>query len=391
MFRAFSIALILTILLPGLASAQFDEKPVKVFGYFQVSFQQYDSSQFFSNSNSFALQQLDICLQRDLDPNLRAFVNLEFINNYSSSHHWGGFEVSEAWLSYRYSRAINLKAGLLLPRFNFMNDIKNKTALLPYMIRPIAYESSFNEIIRLEEYVPQRAYIELYGNQRVGSGTVNYSAYVGNSPNINADPFYGQTGIDTTDTFLIGGRLGFDFELISGGFSTTYDRTNRVAEAVQVFDIKPQPLREIPRMRLGADLRVQAGPFALESEWIDVNYDEDYDYENLEFDFDLQFYYYTLFIEPTYGLKLYNGYWYSKEKAIDIAGPDAQFATPILGDFALELRIPTAGLAYSIRDKVTLKAQYARVREKVELVTDSGTLKLDDEFNYIALGFSAFL
>jgi len=381
----------MTMLVPAVAFAQFEQSPVKVFGFFQLSLQQYDGSTLFANSNSFTLQQLNLFLQRDLDPKLRAFVSLQFVNNFSTSEHWGSFEVSEAWLSYRHNRWLNLKAGLLLPKFNYLNDVKNKTALLAYVIRPIVYESSFEEIIRLEEYVPQRAYLELYGNQRLGSGTINYSAYLGNSPNINSDPMEGQTGVDTTNTFLVGGRLGLDYEFASVGFSASYDRANRLAEAAEILKLDPLQFREIPRLRLGADARLQYKAFSVESEWIHVGYDEDAEIKGLAFDFDLKFYYYTLFVEPVYGLKIYNGYWYSKENALDYAGPDQGFIEQVLGDFSLELRIPTAGLAYTIKDKVTLKAQYARVREGIELRTDRGNLVLSDEFNYIVLGVSAFL
>jgi hypothetical protein len=391
--RVLPVMIALGFALPGVARAQFEQAPVKVFGFFQLNFQQYDGSTFFANSNSFSLQQLNLFLQRDLDTRMRAFVNLQFVNNFSTSQNWGSFEVAEAWLSYRQNRALNLKAGLLLPRFNHLNDIKDKTALLPYIIRPIVYESSFNEIIRLEEYLPQRAYIEVYGNHRLGDASVNYSAYVGNSPNVNSNPIEGQTGVDTTNTFLVGGRLGFEYDFISAGASATYDRTNVLAEAATLYhlEVNSQEFREIPRTRLGADLRLHYRAFSLEAEWIDVGYGEDSEFKDLDFDFDLKFYYYTLFYEPIYGLKIYNGYWYSKDKAIDSTGPSAQFVTPLLGDFALELRLPTTGVAYTLRDKLTLKFQYARVREKIDLRTERGDLHIEDEFNYIVVGFSVFL
>lgn len=387
----FLLQLMGNIFAVGPARAQFEDSPVKIFGFFQLNFQQFDGSRYFANSNSFSMQQLNIFLQRDLDRNLRAFVNLEFVNNFSTSERWGAFNIAEAWLSYRKSRNLSLKAGLLLPKFNYLNDIKNKTALLPYVIRPIAYESSFNEILRLDEYVPQRAYLEAYGNHRVGSGTVNYTVYVGNSPNVNSDPSEGQTGLDTTDTFLFGGRVGLDYGPGSIGFSATYDRSNRLAAAAEHYEIDPQMLREIPRSRVGADLRLNWKSFSLEAEWIDVSYDEDITYEDLDFDFDLKFYYYTIFFEPIYGLKIYNGYWYSRERAIEFAEQGAQFIEPVLGDYELKIALPTAGVAYTLQEKLTLKAQYARVRQDVQLKTDRGDLKIEDEFNYIAIGFSVFL
>jgi hypothetical protein len=115
----------------------------------------------------------------------------------------------------------NLKLGLSIPTFNNLNEINNRTPLLPYVIRPLVYETSFNEFIPIEEFVPARAFVQAYGFFPFGESKLDYAVFVGNSPNINSDPERGQTGTDTTATILVGGRLGIRYRELNLGFSAT--------------------------------------------------------------------------------------------------------------------------------------------------------------------------
>ncbi|MCH8021836.1 hypothetical protein IH785_18565, partial [candidate division KSB1 bacterium] len=100
------------------AVAQGEQPPIKIFGYFQNSFQQWTAFEERPKQNSFSLQQLNLFFQKDLGPNWTAFVNFEFLNNFSSSRQWGSFNLEEAWVKYRADMRFNLKLGLLVPRFN---------------------------------------------------------------------------------------------------------------------------------------------------------------------------------------------------------------------------------------------------------------------------------
>jgi hypothetical protein len=94
---------------------------------------------------------------------LDGFCQFEVLNTFSSSRQWGAFNVEEAWVKYNPNMRFNLKLGLQIPIFNNLNEIKNRTPLLPYIIRPLVYETSFGEIFPIEEFVPARAFVQAYG------------------------------------------------------------------------------------------------------------------------------------------------------------------------------------------------------------------------------------
>ena len=184
------IGLILSTAATDPAAAEDDE--LRVFGYSQNMLRHVNDDMF--DSNSFLLQQLNIFLQKPLGPRWTSFVNLEMVNSYSSFRRWGAFNLEEAWVRYRLNREFNLKLGLQIPIFNNFNEIKSQTPLIPYIIRPLVYESSFNEIILLDEFTPGRAFVQAYGFMPRGEVKIDYALYLGNSPNINGDA--GGTCID---------------------------------------------------------------------------------------------------------------------------------------------------------------------------------------------------
>ena len=57
------------------AFAQAQETPVKIFGYFQNSFQQWIPFVDRPKQNSFKIQQLNLLFQKDFGANWTAFVN----------------------------------------------------------------------------------------------------------------------------------------------------------------------------------------------------------------------------------------------------------------------------------------------------------------------------
>jgi hypothetical protein len=156
-------ALLVLSLAPSGVFAQAENAGLNVFGYFQVALGYQKDVQTEREQNSFTLQQLNLFLQKKLTQDWTAFVNFEFVNSYSSFFNWGAFSLEEAWINYQRSDQFKLKLGLLTPAFNNLNELKNRTPLLPYVIRPVVYESSFREIIPTEDFVPARAFMQAYG------------------------------------------------------------------------------------------------------------------------------------------------------------------------------------------------------------------------------------
>ena len=151
--RTYAAATLLLIFFLGVGcqtvNGQSESRPLEIFGYFQNEFEHQhhtDSGSF----NTFALQELNLFFRKDLGKGLTSFVNLEAINNFSSSKRWGSLDLQEAWVRYKVGRRLNLKFGLQIPIFNNLNEIKNRTPLLPYVIRPLVYEASFSDIIPLD-------------------------------------------------------------------------------------------------------------------------------------------------------------------------------------------------------------------------------------------------
>jgi len=373
--------LILGFLLLAIASvgAQSQEKPLRIFGYFQNSFQQWTAFEFRPKQNSFSLQQLNLFFQKDLGTDWTAFVNFEFLNNFSSSRQWGSFNLEEVWVKYRADRRFNLKLGLLIPIFNNLNEIKNRTPLLSYIIRPLAYETSFSEFIPIEFLTPVRAFAQVYGFFPAGEAKVDYAVYVGNSPNINNDPNIDQTGIDTTATFLFGGRLGFRYDELKLGLSATYDKDNFLESEAAELEIPRAELNERPKIRIGGDLSYNFANFSFESEFIKVNFEEGIQ----ELDIEVDFYYATLGYHVIEQLLIYGSYW--------LLGTHVAILAP--GNASIEdedIKVATIGASYNMLDRVRLKAQFSRVRldEELQLLPEGVVTRTEDNFSIFALAVS---
>ena len=331
---------------------------LKVFGYFQASFGYHKELDEAIQDKSFSLQQLNLFLQKALAPNWTAFVNFEFVNSYSSFRNWGAQNLEEAWVSYRRGEQFKLKLGLQVPAFNNLNEIKNKTPLLPYIIRPLAYESSFNEIIALEEFTPTQAFAQAHGFIPAGKLKFDYAVFAGNSPNINNDPRRGQTGVDTTKFFLAGGRFGIRTRNLKLGISSTFEQVDFYHVAT-FLRYDPSQFDNVPRLRLGGDFSLMAGKWHWESEYIRVTYDDDHPVLN----FDKEFYYGTLGHEWSERLFFYTGYWVTRENALPVRDMD--------------LLALTAGAAYNLNETISAKAQYGRV-----LFETSAPVAMEGKSNY---------
>lgn len=350
------VALVLVFIMAQNISAQSDD--LNIFGYYQINYTNFDVYTGDTKTmevNSFLMQQMNLFFQKNFTSEFSSFVNLEFTNSFSLRDSIGGLKIEEAWLKYSPSTAFNLKAGVLIPRFNNFNEIKNRTVLLPYIYRPIAYETYFFSQFGTGEFVPTQANLQIYGNLAIADGfSANYAAFYGNSEttmlNTNAN-FWGP-GQDPTPYKLVGGRLGFEYGDLQLGGSITYDRKdmNEISNGWSMVEVG---IGSVPRTRLGAYLNYAVAGFELEAELIKVTYDFTQGNKDtlaskammgVPQKFEKTYYHANLLYNITDELAAYAGYDY-------LEGEDNIFISRGLG-------ISTFGAAYRLNNSVILKVQY---------------------------------
>ncbi len=284
---------LLIVLLLSMAVKIYPQGEISLFGFFQTAgtnvniksgaFNPMIMKKSFSEEEqvNFNLQQANILMLSNLGKGFSGFVNLEITNNYSSSKFWGNFSLQEAYVKYDHNMNLKAKIGLFIPKFNNMYEIYNRTPLLPYLFRPIVYEASFWKMFNPEDYLPQRAFLQIYGFVPVSDFTFDYALYVGNS-----EDSYFTSGNPTVQTELMdipglhqsnflsfGGRIGVKKDQFTFGVSATLDRDNKTNVNIALAG-KPveKSLGDIPRLRLGADLQVSLSSLTLTGEIISVQH-----------------------------------------------------------------------------------------------------------------------
>jgi hypothetical protein len=358
--------------IPSVVLGQGGESELKVNGYLQASFyEQTVDGNSDRNSNMFTVQQLNVLLQKGLSRRWSVFADLLFTNSYSSFRSSGSFGLEQAWVKYRRSHYLSVKLGLMLPKFNYLNEIRHKMPVLPYIIRPIVYETSFQEDLNIDEYVPQQAYVQAYGYTPAGDYKIDYAGYVGNSSNINRDQGRGNTGVDTTDTFLLGGRVGIRHASFQIGLSATHDKINFLTGLEDTLMPSLQ-LDGISRVRLGGDFRFEYQSLSFESEFISVTYDDGFP----EFDVDKKFYYGTLGYLFADRLFAYVSYWVLEEHL-------ARRQTNGFQTAKFTVKIPNGGVAYHMNERITFKGSIMRVDREHNI-----TGIPEGDFNFYALAVS---
>lgn len=384
---------------------QSKDTPIQTFGYFQISFRHDEAPAQQDRANSYSVQQLNLIFQKNFSRQWSAFVNFELLNNFSSSRRWGSLDLDEAWLSYRTNHQLTLKAGLHVPVFNHLNEIKNRTPLLPYIIRPLVYEESFAEIVNIEEFVPNRAFMQASGTVPIRKARIDYAGYLGNSPNINSQldneqlGVTQQSGLDTTTTVLVGGRIGLRIRELKLGISGTSEVVNffrTLAESAggeppAFTDVSPDRFNGVRRNRLGVDFSFYINKFSFEGELINVSYDVDIPPElsalpgepDTRIDVDRLFYYGTIGYSAAEHLLVYGSYWYTKE-AFFFRAPN------FLAQDKGEIKVYSVGARYSLFqdengfDRIALKAQYAHV----PIVNQHGAEMTTEKLNTFSLAIS---
>ena len=208
--------------------------------------------------------------------------------------------------------------------------------LIPYISRPLLYEPTLRDIFPVEDFIPERALIQGYGKVPVGKGYFSYAAYLGKAETSywasNSDEVDGGlNSSDTTNFFLVGGRVGLEVDHLNAGVSATFDKDNQ----------QPTLGEDVNRIRIGADAQVNFSKIFGEGEIIIVK-------ESPEANVDLNkmFYYATLGVNLSESAFVYGNYSELKDNYID-------FLISGLQGFLL-------GAGYRPTYSVVLKAQYSR-------------------------------
>jgi hypothetical protein len=324
-------------------------------------------------SNTFAAHQINLFFRKPISDDVTFFLNFEASGSFSTNNQSGNFQIPEGWLFYEYSDALKLKVGLLLPRFNNLNEIKNRLPLFPYIIRPAVYEGLFSGIIKLEDYVPQQAFVQLTGEKFITDDLIaDYAFYIGNSEaSYNSKLGPGEGSITTSEGAALfrgesltkklsyGTRLGIknitqDFKL---GVSGTYDHDNRNEldqRSISRFEGIYIPVYgDVPRYRLGADLQFTYRNFDFESEYIGVFHDYTKirkipQYRNASLD--KQSFYANLTYRLSEKYFMFGGYGTVKDQSFEFMVPDSPDKAGLV--------YSALGGGYKFLDSVVLKAQY---------------------------------
>jgi hypothetical protein len=404
------IACAILLLIPATQASAQDVGDMQTFGSMQTIFFNQNSQmersavgggQIFAlgeSRNSFALQQLDYFFAKQFDDAFSAFVDIEFQLNYSSEKRWGSLSIQEAWMNYSLSDEANLKLGLLFPAFNHFNEIKNRLALQPYIFRPLVYERLLSSRFMTEDYIPEHAYVQVYGRIPWGPVFADYAVYAGNSESSYITRFNAENGIETEknpnfeflsgvdpNNFalkLFGGRIGVRSrdEQIKLGASLTHDANNMLRRYASHDNfIAQETLSLLPadakRFRVGGDLSVHVSRLTLEAELINVSYDlEQTGVRNLTME--QWFLYWVLGYDITDAIYPY----------VSMQWGDYRFGVDA------DYFIATAGLSWRLRNAITLKGQVVLYDERERgIVADDIEYNQDLRILFILCGVSVLL
>ncbi|MDP2364537.1 MAG: hypothetical protein Q8M94_12310 [Ignavibacteria bacterium] len=258
------------------------QENLEIFGYGQGSFLQfenrydphvieYDDNYTYKNMG---ITQLNLLMSRSLGDELTAFINFELTNNFDSERGFGSFYLQEAYLRWNYKDYLNLKFGMVIPKFNNLYEIYNKTPLIPYLIRPKIYEVNWGTYVDLFDYLPQKALLQVYGSFISDEIKFDYAFYCGNPPNSflsskdkDLIPGYVEYGQSAVNLLAVGGRIGIRTDNIKAGFSFAKDKENR-REIELVAPESVVGLGDLDRYKLGFDASFEFGDFNIVGEYL---------------------------------------------------------------------------------------------------------------------------
>ncbi|HEX2981945.1 MAG TPA: hypothetical protein VHO28_00225 [Ignavibacteriales bacterium] len=369
MFRKFFIIMLLPLL-----GSIYAQDAIDVYGYAQTSYI------YFTNSydpyppageadyefHNMGVGQLNLFFAKNFGDDFSVFTNLEFINNYSSDKQFGSFNLQEAYLKWDYRDFLKIKFGMLIPQFNNLFEIYNRTPLLPYIIRPKLYDATSGNLVDIFDILPQKALVQLYGFIPASSVNFEYALFVGNPPNkflSSPDndllPGYVAYGQSSKNYLSYGARLGVrtgDFRL---GVSGSMDKDNK-QNFIKNSNEDVANLGDLDRYRIGADINFKYGDFELSAEYLlvkttlpsdkqdSLNAWHEADPYFIGDSFDKTFYYATLQYNISDKFFSYVMYDYLNDKADPYYfGLDGYYGVHIGG-------------GYYANDSIILKLQYSR-------------------------------
>jgi hypothetical protein len=362
---------------------------LEVFGYAQPYFNSYSSEyaepgppEGEENYKYYTMgvSQLNLFFKKGFGDDFSAFVNFEVVNNFSSDKGWGGFALQEAYLRWNYSDALKFKFGMLIPTFNQLYEIYNKTPLLPYVFRPQLYETNQGNLVDIFSFLPQKALVQASGVMNLGDVKFDYAAYLNyptngffSSEDNDLLPGYVAFGQSAVTYLGVGGRLGFRYDKLNMGVSLGSDKENRRNyrqtvyhkynfylddSTANVYATDETSLGDLNRFRLGFDLSFTFGGFTLSGEYLNVKTDipaasqeilNQWNADDPYFigkGFDKSFYYGSILYNISEKFFAYVMYDYMKDEADPFF-----FGENGYGGYSF-------GGGYNLNDYVVVKAQY---------------------------------
>ncbi|MFZ4619280.1 MAG: hypothetical protein ACOYNS_01875 [Bacteroidota bacterium] len=291
-----SFYIMMGLMFSSLLSAQ-DE--VNVFGYFQTYYNSFSNKygppgpptgeQNYSY-NTLGIGQLNLFLQRPIGENFTAFVNFEYINNFSSGRGYGDYNIQEAYVRWDYKDYLRFKFGMAIPQFNAMFQIYNRTPLLPFLNRPKLYEATGGNLVDIFDILPQKSLLHIDGFVPTNLVNLEYAVYLSgptngfvSSPKNDLLPGYVPFGQTSVKYLGIGGRIGIVSGPVKAGISVTTDVENKrhylqdmakkylpyMDDSVAQLYLNDQTnLGDLNRMRYGADITISLNNLTIAAEFL---------------------------------------------------------------------------------------------------------------------------
>jgi hypothetical protein len=229
------------------------------------------------SKTTFEIQEADLFFQKNITPSISALVNMQLTNNYSQEKSWGTFNMDEAWVKFSPYRALNIKVGKIVPMFNTFSQIKSKYPLIPYLLRPLIYESTISSLLDFGAWVPEHAFLQINGTIPISKVKLEYAVFGGNSEfTLNSKTSYYPSGFDTTNYKSGGGRIGIKALGVTLGISGSYDYTRNDAVNKTIASLPASlglsKLGAVPRSRFGCDFNYSGFGITADFEYIFSKY-----------------------------------------------------------------------------------------------------------------------
>lgn len=328
------------------------------------------------STNSFSLHQLNLFFRKTIDDKTTFFLNIEATGSFSTENQSGNFKISEGWISHYLSEHYTIKAGLLLPTFNNLNEISNRLPLFPYIVRPIIYESLLGNLLVSEDYLPRQGYLQLKGNYmlntdlildlalQVGNAESSYHSTVVSNDLESAGASSIYRGENLSEYLAVSGRIGISnyLETFKAGISGSFDYDNKTEPQNESIARIPLGVNlpafgDIPRYRLGLDLSFKREKLEFESEFIGVFHDHSSIHRTLQYrsaDLDKIFYYGLINYNWTNRFYSYTGWSHIHDNTYEFILKDSPDHKGI--------NLPTAGIGWKTSVSSSIKAQWTQVR-----------------------------